>query len=109
MYQGCVNINELHDVHISFVHLKMVLPHLFGDFFLVSLQGIMDLLGNVEELLIALDDLPSRFNAKLIENRHHPVQYLCHTSPFFRRIDMEKRLPSQFVAKPLKENQIPFR
>ena len=66
----------------------------------------MNLLCDIEEFLVAFQDLPSCLNPKLLEDGHHSLQDLRHPPSKPRGIDVKKGFSGQPFTKPLQEQKV---
>ncbi len=91
---------------VPLVHLEIVLPHALRDVLAVALEGVVDLLRDLEEEGIAFDDLPFRLDTHAFEQGYHPLEYLGHPAPFPGRVDVQEPLPGEFFAEPRDEEKV---
>ena len=52
------------------------------------MEGIVELLGHLEKLLVTLYDIPAGINAQLLQQRHHAAQNLSNSSPAESGVDI---------------------
>lgn len=85
------------DVSLADIHKQRIV---FGTYVLgPAVKGIMELFGDLEERLIALDNTPPGIDAELIEQGDHAGQYLRHAATGERRVDILYDFARQFAAQ----------
>jgi hypothetical protein len=69
------------------------------DGFRPAVQGVMEFLGHLEELVPAFDDPPVRGHPQFLEQRDHPVEDLGDPAADRRGVDVPHKLPLQLAGE----------
>ena len=64
-----------------------------------AVEGIVKPLGYLEKGVISFDDVPTRVDAQLVQQRYHPVQYLRYPAPAESGVDVLDFLAGQLASQ----------
>lgn len=87
----------------ALIDSEIDLLHLLGQVVVLALKRIGQSSGDLKELLIAYQDLPTSVNAKRVQHWYQPSKNLGHTTTIPTSADVQKTSPCNLIAQSVQE------